>query len=98
MPAFGRRNSTVRIRDFGSLSHRSQTHARQIDAYLCPMRVLDHQGGHPGALTVFQRLHDGVMLTVRVEQVVVHAWQVYFIEGDGMRRRERDSAVALERL
>ena len=43
------------------------------------MRVLDHQGGHSGALTVFERLHDGVMLTVRVEQVVVHAGQVYFI-------------------
>jgi hypothetical protein len=62
------------------------------------MGVLNHQGGHARALTVFERLNDGVMLAVRVEQVVVHAWKVDFVKRNGMRGRKWDSPVALERI
>jgi hypothetical protein len=61
------------------------------------MRVLDHQGSHARALTVFQRLNDCVMLAVRIEQVVVHARKVNFFECNGMRCRKGDSRVAIER-
>jgi len=62
------------------------------------LRVLGHQGGHARALTVFQRLNDGVMLAVRVEQVVVHPWKVNFVKSNGMRRRKWNSSVAFDRL
>ena len=38
------------------------------------------------------------MLAVRVEQVVVHAWKIYFVKSNGMCRRKWNSPVALDRL
>ena len=62
------------------------------------MRVFHHECRHSGTFTVFERLHDRMMLAVRVEQVIVHARKIDLIECNGMRRRKRDPIIACNRF
>ena len=62
------------------------------------MRVFHHERRHSGTFTVFERLHDRMMLAVRVEQVIVHARKIDLIECNGMRRRKRDPIIAGNRF
>ena len=60
--------------------------------------MLAHQGLRPAALAVFERLDDGVMLSMCLEEHFVHPLQIGAIEGESLWAGERHPAVALQRL
>src|SRR6185503_19931801 len=51
----------------------------------------------PAALPALERIHDAVMLAMRVVQQVVHLREIRLVEGERGRPRKRDTTVALER-
>ena len=62
------------------------------------MRVFHHECRHSGTFTVFERLHDRMVLAVRVEQVIVHARKIDLIECNSVRGRKRDPIIACNRF
>jgi hypothetical protein len=62
------------------------------------MRVFHHERCHPGAFPIFQGLNNRMMLTVGIEQVIVHAGKVDLIECDGVRSRKRNPIIACDRF
>src|SRR5579872_1276051 len=70
----------------------------QIDAFLGPGSMLEHQRRDPGAFTVLKGLDDRMMLAMVVPQRLVHAGKIHAIEGNGVGGRERYTAIPLDGL
>ena len=60
--------------------------------------MLAHQRLRPAALAVLERIDDAVMLSMGVKEHVVHPLEIGAVEGERLWTRERNPAVALQRL